>query len=184
MATITFQYKVPNDNKALNGTGTSLNLGSAFTTTGSGRVGRITAVTCKYAVMAPTHRSGAQFQVTLSNTNTSSSYTSNVITAGLTSNNGHSAIITNTWDILPNSVIFNDPSNTTVQIQQIADVNSTYLAYSDSVALYVTITVTYEDGSLPYVYTDNGWVEGVPYVYTDSGWVQGTIMAHNGTSFI
>ena len=184
MPTMVFKYRIPNDNKSLNGSGTSLNLGSNFTVTGSGHVGRITAVTCSYPVMASSHRYSAQFQVTLSNTNVASSYTSNVIIKSL-EGNGYTADIINTWHTLPTPVIFNNISNTTVKIQQTASVNDIYLRYKDSsTAFYVTITVEYEEGPQASIYTSNGMMTMTPYIYHNGVWTTAVPHIYDGTEWV
>ena len=166
MATATFKYAIPNATRALNGNGLSLNLGSAFAATVSGKIGNITAITCSYPVMATSHRSSAKFQVTLSNTNLASSYTSNVVTKTLDSGGGYVATISNTWSTFPSATMFTDPSNTTVLIKQTASVDDIYLRYKSGSTYYVTITVTYEElTTQAYVYTTSGWTAATPYVY-------------------
>lgn len=178
MPTATFKFLIPKGAGNLNN-GISLNLGSKFTATiEKSPISRITAVTCNYAVASSSHRSGAQFQATLSNG--SSSYTSDIITKTLNSSGGYVATINNTFATLPPASFFNNASGTTVLLEQIANVGEVNLRYkSASDPFYVTITVTYEGGPSVYVY-DGGWKEATPYVYTSSGWKEATLSVYSG----
>lgn len=181
MPTRTYKYAITTytgDNISRS-TGKQLNLNSDFTVSGdtTSKMGRVTSVTCSFPIVSTSHRSGATIQTTFSNTSTSTTYASDVVTKTLSSGGGYVATVNHTWATPPPASFFNDAANTTVSI---VHTNTSVGKISlRGKTYYVTITVEFETGPTCYVY-DGGWKEATPYIYTSSGWQVATVGVYSG----
>ena len=181
MATRTYKYKITtySDDVISSNTGKQLNLNSDFTIEGDeDKIGRIISVKCDFPIAASSHRENATIQTTFSNTSTSTTYASNVVTKTLSRSEGYVADVENTWETLPPASFFNDAAKTTISIKHTNydTVASIYLRGKD---YYVIITVEYEPGSQPYVYYNGEWKLATPYVFNGTTWVPATINIYN-----